>query len=104
MSFGWLISLVLKIIGMFGGKGTRIKFEARSEKSLDEERKRRENVKKKIKEIDSEVTDITIRLVKAKAAGDTNLANRLDDKRLWLLQKLRDARQELLDAEGLSSK
>jgi hypothetical protein len=104
MSIGTILAWLLRLWGFLrGGKGTRIKIDARPEASIEAERKRLEKLKAKIKEIDNELTDVTIRLVKAKALECNSLVARLDDKRQYLMRKLRDAKREYDDAKRLYS-
>jgi hypothetical protein len=103
MSFGWIISLIWKLIGLFGGKGSRITFEARTEASIEAEQKKLDKLKYNIQEIDDELQKTVIKLVQAKSRDDIAAANRLDDKRQYLMSKLRDAKQRYDDAKRRAS-
>ena len=104
MKLYWIISLIIEFFGrLFRGLGTRIRFEARSESAIKAERDKIDRLKKKIKEIDFELQKTSIKLVQAKRSDDTAMANRLDDKRLYLMQKLRDCKRQLDDERRCAS-
>ena len=95
MSIGTIISWLLKLIGLFkGGSSSRIKLDVRSEKSIEDERKRLDKLYARMNGIDNELRDTIRRIVKAKKNGDINLESRLNDKRDMLFEQFRTAKRE----------
>jgi len=104
MSIGTIITWLLKIIGMFrGGSSSRIKLDVRSEKSVEDERKRLDKLFARMKGLDNELTETIQRIIMAKRNGDTALEHRLNDKRDMLFRQFRSAKREYDDAKGHSN-
>jgi hypothetical protein len=103
MSWSWLLSLIWKVVGLFGaGKGTRITFEAQPEASIEAEWKKIEELKKRCQEKKDELDRVTKRIVDAKALGCVALADKLDGRRQQLRHEYHHLRQQLLDAQRCS--
>ena len=104
MSIGTIITWILKLVGLFrGGSSSRIKLDVRSEKSIEDERKRLDKLFARMKGLDNELTETIQRIIKAKKNGDTALESRLNDKRDKLFQQFKDAKREYDDAKGHSN-
>jgi len=102
MSIGTIIAWLLKIIGMFrGGSSSRIKLDVRSEKSVEDERKRLDKLYARMKGIDNELTETIQKIIRSKKAGDgdTSLESRLNDMRDKLFQQFKDAKREYDNAK-----
>ena len=104
MSIGTIITWILKLVGLFrGGSSSRIKLDVRSEKSIEDERKRLDKLFARMKGLDNEITDTIQRIIKAKKNCDTNLECRLNAKRDKLFEQLRTAKRKYDDAKRHSN-
>ena len=96
MTWGWLLSLALKLLGLFrGGKGSRVNLEIRSENSLEAERKRRTLLADRVQEIQNAIDTLSIKIAWEKSAGRDTVA--LDVQRQRLLAQRHDAKRKYDD-------
>ena len=103
MSIGTIILWLLKLVGLFKGRSSsRIKLDVRSEKSIEDERKRIDKLYARMTGIDNELQETIHRIIKAKKGGDTILESRLNNKRDMLSQQFRAAKSEYDNAKGRS--
>ena len=100
MSIGTIITWILKLVGLFrGGSSSRIKLDVRSEKSIEDERKRLDKLYAGMMRIENELQETIHGIVKAKKDGDTALESRLNDKRDMLFEQFKDAKREYDNAK-----
>jgi len=98
MNFGTIITWILKLIGLFrGGSSSRIKLDVRSEKSIEDERKRLDKLYAGMMRIDNELQETIHGIVKAKKDGDTALEGRLNEKRDLLIHQFQEEKRQYED-------
>jgi chromosome segregation ATPase len=100
MTWGWLLSLFLKLIGLLkGGRGTVVKFEARPQKSIDDDRKKIENLKAEVRRLEHEMAKLAPHITNAITACDGHRIIALNTERRRLRDQWNDARERLDDFE-----
>jgi len=104
MTIGTIISWIVKLVGLFrGGSSSRIKLDVRSEKSIEDDRKRHDKLYAIMMGLDNELSETIQKIVKAKKAGDTTLECLLNDKRDKLFEQFRTAKRKYDDAKRHSN-
>jgi len=95
-----IMALLVKLWGLFRGKGYRADVTIRSEEAIEAENKKLDNLKRRTQEAKDELTVCTLGVVAAKRNGLYAYARQLNDKRMRLLENYSRCRQEFLDAGG----
>lgn len=95
MNWKWIFLLLWKFLGLFRSKGTRIKFEAKSEAVIAEERKHLEELKAEIRRLEGELRTIAPQITKAIQACNGHGIIALNQRRNELRDKWDAARHRL---------
>lgn len=95
-----LLFLVGLFLRLFRGSGTRVTVEARTEDSIESERKRLEKLRAEVQKKKEILDVVTHQIAFYKANGNNTAADGLDESRRMRKQQFDDARAEYERAGG----
>ena len=95
-----ILDILAFLLRVFRGSGTRVTVEARSESSIEKDRKRLEELRTEVRKRKGMLDEVTIKIARAKSLGLNSYANELDPVRRMRLKQYTDARDEYERAKG----